>query len=125
MSQDQMANSAHIPTVGAPVCTRDGAELGTVKEVDGAFFKVDAPRAKDYWLSCEFVRMSSGERIEVDFDEKVLGDYKLDGPSAAMTASPILDAASETFDTPAEKGEQRDRMESGYGDSAGDIGTRR
>lgn len=37
-------------TEGQPVYDADGNELGTVKEVQGSYFKVDAPMAKDYWL---------------------------------------------------------------------------
>ena len=35
---------------GQPVYDADGNELGTVKEVRGSYFKVDAPMAKDFWL---------------------------------------------------------------------------
>jgi len=37
-------------TEGQPVYDADGNELGTVKEVRGSYFKVDAPMAPDYWL---------------------------------------------------------------------------
>lgn len=35
---------------GQPVYDTEGNELGTVKEVRGSYFKVDAPMAPDYWL---------------------------------------------------------------------------
>jgi uncharacterized protein (TIGR02271 family) len=37
-------------SAGQAVYDRDGAELGTVKEVQGRYIKVDAPMAPDYWL---------------------------------------------------------------------------
>ena len=40
---------------GTTVYASDGEELGTVKEIRGDYFKIDAPMSKDYWLRCDAV----------------------------------------------------------------------
>jgi hypothetical protein len=67
------------PRIGCDVYTMDGDRLGTVKEVQGAYFKVDAPMSMDYWLACDCVRGGSGgDRVEVAFAKSELGTYKKD-----------------------------------------------
>ena len=117
------SSESRIPVPGAPVFTRDGASLGVVKEVEDAYFKVDAPRARDYWLSCEFVRAHSPASVELDFDAEVLEVYKLEGPGPGFTQSPALDEATDAFDSPSEKGTKRENMEAGYPESP-DTGRR-
>ena len=56
-------------SVGTPVYSQDGEQLGTVKEVRGSAFTVDAPRQPDYWLYEEsvreaFARLSPEERLQ-------------------------------------------------------------
>ena len=40
---------------GLAVIAQDGKTLGTIKDVSGSYFKVDAPMHRDYWLSAELV----------------------------------------------------------------------
>jgi hypothetical protein len=63
--------------IGADIYTSDGDRLGKVKEVRGAYFKVDAPMHTDYWLGTECIRGgSSGGRVTVVFDKDHVEDYK-------------------------------------------------
>jgi hypothetical protein len=102
---------SRIPPVGAPVFTRDGAALGEVSEVSGANFKVDAPKARDYWLSAEFVLQASAACVELDFDVETLDDYKLEHPAPIASESPILDAEANSFSSPEERAARRHEME--------------
>jgi hypothetical protein len=43
-----MTSGSSLPVVGADVLTVDGDKLGTVKEVSGSCFKVDAPMGPNY-----------------------------------------------------------------------------
>jgi len=97
--------------VGARVWTKDGKELGTVKEVQGDAFKIDAPMKKDYWLSITQVLQSKGGALELDFDEEVLDDYKLSGPDSPSSESPMLDAQADTFSSEADKEIHREAQE--------------
>ena len=36
--------------LGTPVRTADGAELGTITEIAGRFFKIHVPLRRDYWI---------------------------------------------------------------------------
>jgi hypothetical protein len=64
---------------GVEVYTRDGDRLGEVKELRGEYFKVNAPMAPDYWLSCDSVLASPGvNRVEVTFNKDDLGNFKRD-----------------------------------------------
>jgi hypothetical protein len=63
--------------IGTPVFAPDGDRLGRVKEVQGRFFKVDAPMAPDFWLDTDCIRTASaagGVTLAVDPDK--LPDYR-------------------------------------------------
>jgi hypothetical protein len=66
---------------GAHVYTLDGDDLGTVKEVQGAYFKVDAPMQPDYWLRSDCIRTAAADRVELAFDKDHLGDFKVSDPT--------------------------------------------
>jgi uncharacterized protein (TIGR02271 family) len=51
---------------GQRVYSSDGSELGTVKEVRGAYFKVNAPMQPDYWLSTSSLQDSGGRLVVMD-----------------------------------------------------------
>ena len=69
-------------TVGAPVRTSDGHELGKVKEVVGGCFKVDASMQPDYWLAtdCIIENTASNSVVTLRFGKDELGDAKQEGP---------------------------------------------
>jgi hypothetical protein len=67
-------------TIGAPVRTSDGKELGKVKEVLGECFKVDAPMQPDYWLGMDTVTGNSTDGgLNLRFDRKSLDSAKQEG----------------------------------------------
>ena len=66
--------------VGAPVIAQDGDQLGTVKEVRGTFFKVDAPMQPDFWLRTDCVAQSSSGEVRLGFSKDRLGDYQFSSP---------------------------------------------
>jgi len=98
-------------TAGASVFTADGERLGTVKQVAGADFKVDAPLERDYWLGRDFVIASSPERVTLSFNRDDLRAYKQAGPSAtAAESDPTRDAVADTVSSEEEQLEQRERV---------------
>jgi len=98
------------PRDGQRIVTRDGHELGTVKETTEDAFKVDAPMQRDYWLSIGSVLSIQGDEIVMDFDEETLEAYQLDGPGAHVASeSPILDAQMDTFSSAEEKDLRREQ----------------
>jgi uncharacterized protein (TIGR02271 family) len=56
--------------IGQRVYSSDGSELGTVKEVRGAYFKVDAPMQPDYWLRTDTCRSDGGRLVVMDDAER-------------------------------------------------------
>ena len=62
---------------GCEIVTRDGDKIGTVKEVRGGYFKVNAPMQPDYWLQRQFVESNADGRIMLSFDKEDLGNYKV------------------------------------------------
>jgi hypothetical protein len=68
------------PTVGERVYTADGDQLGTIKEVAGTCFKVDASMQPDYWLGNDTIAGNTGSEIRLTFPKDRLGDMKTDGP---------------------------------------------
>lgn len=73
-----MSMPSNYPQIGCDVYTSDGSKIGTVKEVEGTYFKVDAPMQPDYWLSCDCVRggMGGSNRVDLSFGKSELDTYK-------------------------------------------------
>jgi hypothetical protein len=80
------APSANVQP-GAEIYTNDGEKLGTVKEVAGDRFKVDARLQPDYWLSLSNVASTSDGMLTLVFGNDRLGEYKVDGPTDADAAA--------------------------------------
>jgi hypothetical protein len=68
------------PTIGARVVTVDADELGTVKEVVGSAFKVDASMQPDYWLACDCIAGTVGDEVRLSFPKDRLGEMKVEAP---------------------------------------------
>ncbi len=73
-------------TLGAKVFTRDGAEVGTVKEVGPHFFKVEVSMRPDFWLQNQFIEATWDGGVRMEFDESLLDDYKVSKPEDAVVA---------------------------------------
>lgn len=69
-------------STGADVVTRDGQKVGSVKEVYGSWFKVNARFQMDYWLSMDSVASLAPDTVTLAFDKDSLADYKSDYPDA-------------------------------------------
>jgi hypothetical protein len=73
---------------GWPVFTRDGENLGKVRDVRGNCFKVDAPMEPDYWLRRDCVSSTSNQRVTTSFEKSRVDDYKLDDDEVMRTERP-------------------------------------
>jgi hypothetical protein len=62
---------------GMPVATRDGEALGTVKEVQTGYFKVDVRLRPDYWLQTDFAHVTGAGQVVLDFGKEELDHYKV------------------------------------------------
>lgn len=94
------------PTVGASVWTSDGVQFGSVKEVQGDYFKIDVPWATDYWLSCAHVAEAAGDSTILRLPKDELDDHRLEAPGVDS----LEEAATPLFSS-TEVAEQRERME--------------
>jgi hypothetical protein len=65
--------------LGKVIIAADGADVGRVKEVHGELFKVDAPMARDYWLSTTAID-SVGEVVRLHLAEGAIPPYKVEVP---------------------------------------------
>ncbi|MCC6380924.1 MAG: hypothetical protein IT304_00370 [Dehalococcoidia bacterium] len=110
--QPMESASGIVPRQGQEVRTRDGQQLGWVKEVAAYSFKIDAPMARDYWLSSASVLRSDDGVIQMDFDAEVAEDYHLSAPGVGAE-SPMLDAQIDSFGSNEEQAERREQMEHG------------
>jgi hypothetical protein len=68
------------PAIGARVLSADGDELGTVKEVVGIAFKVDAAMQPDYWLRADCISSKTANAVRLNIIKDRLGDAKVDAP---------------------------------------------
>lgn len=105
------SNITQTLSTGTAIMTKDGARLGSVKEVTGRCFKVDAPFHNDYWLSMDLVETTNDTGIILELTAAGVAEHQMDGPELtsdedpmqAITAKPVIDAT--------EMLEQRARME--------------
>ena len=67
-------------TIGTPVFAQDGEQLGTVKELRGTAFKVDAAAKPDYWLPTSCLTEGAASRLVVGATKERIGDFKVDEP---------------------------------------------
>jgi hypothetical protein len=87
---------------GVPVIAADGKKLGTVKESDGQYFKVNVPWRRDYWLTCDEVVSADEGVARLAISSYEVGDYKLPKPGASNEDG-LLSAQ--------ERNAQRERLE--------------
>jgi hypothetical protein len=74
-------------SVGSPVFTLDGKQLGVIKQLGDNQFKVDAPMRTDFWLSYDCIRQpAEADRITVDFTHERLGEF-ITEPRPSMTGN--------------------------------------
>jgi hypothetical protein len=73
----------HNLPIDAEIFTTDGDKIGTVREIRGSFFKVNAAMQPDYWLPMHTVSSVTGGRVLLNFDKNQLGEHKTDNPLAA------------------------------------------
>jgi len=97
---------------GVLVFTRDGEELGRIKELTGTHLKIDARMKRDYWLAAsDLIGFDSGV-ARVDFDARDLELHQFETPEpSAHSPSPTMDAATDTFESEAEQECRREQME--------------
>jgi hypothetical protein len=76
-SVNQLAGSE-----GTPVFSADHQAIGHVKEVEGAYFKVDVGGRPDYWLSEDEVKLASANQVILTCAKDEIGRYKRDRPGA-------------------------------------------
>lgn len=89
MSQSsELHEAVTFPIVeGAAVYTTDGNELGAVKAVRDAAFKIDAPMRPDYWLSRATVLSTTPERITVNIESSNVAAFQLSEEQATSPDS--------------------------------------
>jgi hypothetical protein len=73
-------NDSMMPIQGATVMTADHERLGTVKEITGDCFKVDAPMAPDYWLASDTIASMVGKDILLRVMRSDIDDVKMGTP---------------------------------------------
>jgi hypothetical protein len=73
-------NDSMMPIQGANVLTADHERLGSVKEIKGDCFKVDAPMAPDYWLASDSIASMDAGNILLRFRREDIGDVKVGAP---------------------------------------------
>ena len=70
------------PPIGTPVFSRDGEQLGTVKEFRGTAIKLDVTGQPDYWLPTSCLTEGSARRVMVASTKGQIGDLTVDEPKA-------------------------------------------
>lgn len=73
-------NQSYTPSVDREIFTADREKLGTVKEVSGNYFKVDASMQPDYWLPTRLIVDIEEGQVCLAFVNEELGLHKLAEP---------------------------------------------
>ncbi len=74
------ASDATEVLVGAPVFSFDGYQVGSVKDMSDACFKVNAPMQRDYWLSRDCVASVVGGAVWLSISRDQLRAAKVHRP---------------------------------------------
>src|SRR5205814_2269957 len=101
---------ANSPDIGAPIYASDGQQFGSIKEVRGGYFKVDAPMSKDFWLSAAYIGVSDSQSVRLTITREQVDEHRLEAPGLESGS----DAYVETQDAVISDKEalaQRERME--------------
>ena len=69
-------NDSMMPIQGATVTTADREKLGSVKEIVGDCFKIDAPMARDYWLASDTIATVTGNDILLRLRREEMYEYR-------------------------------------------------
>jgi hypothetical protein len=76
------------PFTGTPLITRDGEELGHVKEVRDGSFKVDVPHGTDYWLAAVHILECDERMTRLSLESRQLEPYTMNQPGHALVVVP-------------------------------------
>jgi len=77
--------------VGMPIISEDDERIGSVKDIEGNFIKVDAFMSRDYWLHGDYaVRVSDGA-VHMSFPKRELAAYKMNSPELAVEEAEQLE----------------------------------
>jgi len=96
---------------GTPVYSADGRELGHIADVEGSYFKVSAPLARDYWLSCDYVGALDADCVTLSITHAELDEHKLGEPGIEPEDDPFRRVGPEAVLSEREQLETRARME--------------
>lgn len=80
MALDPRPTLDQPPVTGMPVFAADDAAVGYVKEVRGAYFKVDAPGRPDFWLPCADLARATPHQYILRYGRAELERHALDAP---------------------------------------------
>jgi hypothetical protein len=97
--------------MGLTVTTSDGARLGTVREISGSYFKVDAPMHRDYWLSGALVRDQDEATVTLEVPQDRVAEYRRTEPGVEPGDDPFENFGGKEVLTADEMLEQRANME--------------
>jgi hypothetical protein len=99
------AHKVREPIMDTPVVTADGEQFGYVKQVQGGYFKIDVPMAKDYWLSTAYIADSTLDRVVLSLNRSELDEHRLSAvPSELQQESDQVISDVEAL-------QQREKME--------------
>ena len=105
------SNNIQTLSTGTAVMTKDGARLGSVKEVTAKCFKVDAPFHKDYWLSNDLVETTNDTGIVLELTAASVAEHEMDRPELMPDEDPFDTMPAEPIISDEELLEQRAKME--------------
>src|SRR5438270_808087 len=80
---------------GCPIYTADGDQICTLKEVRGAYIKVDAPMRPDYWLARSEVAMTTPEAVTLTVDTEHLDVRMIGDPQIDAAGNRVIPSAAE------------------------------
>ncbi len=111
METTSASHSLGPETVGAAIFARDGDQFGYVKDVRGGYFKVDAPWARDYWLSCVYVARYEENQVWLSITKDEADEHRLEAPGLEPSADPHRATTQDAILSDDEALAQRERME--------------
>lgn len=111
MTQEQAVPTLATPRVGAAIYTSDGEQFAYVKSVRGGYFELDAPLARDFWLSCRYVASADDREVRLSITRDEVDEHRLSAPGLEASEDANRAANADHVISNEEALDQRERME--------------
>jgi hypothetical protein len=103
--------SDRMPAPGTRVTSADGETVGTVRNVHGGYFELEARMGQDFWLSRAYVGTADEREVCLNISRQEVDAHRLSAPGLETSDDADRAAVEDRVISDEEALSQRERME--------------